>query len=235
MTQNVNICLCFLWKIFHIKGEPLWCWICFRKHKNVFAFWIISRNEIGTVCWLISFLAEDRDLFIMHYEYHGVWWLAHTRSQGISNHGISRLSQNIPVSAHEGLTFWGRVAHICLSKLIIIDSDNGLYPGRHQCIVWTDAGILLFGPLEINFSEMCQSNLVKRHSVYCYVQYCIPSLIARFVGPTWGPTGPRWAPCWPHELCYLGCYDNIIRSALKSKRCPHCPQFMDTVQCLMFI
>ena len=21
-----------------------------------------------------------------------------------------------------------------------------------------------------------------------------------------GPTGPRWAPCWPHELCYLGCF-----------------------------
>ena len=20
-----------------------------------------------------------------------------------------------------------------------------------------------------------------------------------------GPTGPSWAPCWPHELCYLGC------------------------------
>ena len=19
-----------------------------------------------------------------------------------------------------------------------------------------------------------------------------------------GPTGPRWAPCWPHEICYLG-------------------------------
>ena len=19
------------------------------------------------------------------------------------------------------------------------------------------------------------------------------------------PVGPRWAPCWPHELCYLGC------------------------------
>ena len=19
-----------------------------------------------------------------------------------------------------------------------------------------------------------------------------------------GPTGPSWAPCWPHELCYLG-------------------------------
>ena len=27
------------------------------------------------------------------------------------------------------------------------------------------------------------------------------TLIARFTGPTWGPSG---APCWPHELCYLG-------------------------------
>ena len=25
-------------------------------------------------------------------------------------------------------------------------------------------------------------------------------------GANLGPTGPRWAPCWPHELCYLGCY-----------------------------
>ena len=23
-------------------------------------------------------------------------------------------------------------------------------------------------------------------------------------GANMGPTGPRWAPCWPHELCYLG-------------------------------
>ena len=33
------------------------------------------------------------------------------------------------------------------------------------------------------------------------------TLIARFMGPTWDPsgaTGPRWAPCWPQELCYLG-------------------------------
>ena len=28
-----------------------------------------------------------------------------------------------------------------------------------------------------------------------------------FMGPTWthlGPTGPRWAPCRPHEPCFLG-------------------------------
>ena len=37
------------------------------------------------------------------------------------------------------LTQWGRVTHICISKLIITGSDNGLSPGR------------LIGPLGVNF------------------------------------------------------------------------------------
>ena len=50
--------------------------------------------------------------------------------------------------------YWGRVTHICLSKLTIIGSDNVLSPGRHQAIIRTNAGILLIGPLGTNFSEM---------------------------------------------------------------------------------
>ena len=46
------------------------------------------------------------------------------------------------------LTHWGRVTHICVSKLTIIGSDNGLAPGWHQAIIWTSAGILLIGPME---------------------------------------------------------------------------------------
>ena len=46
----------------------------------------------------------------------------------------------------------GRVTHICVGKLTIIASDNGLSPGRHQAIIWTTAGILLIGPLGTNFS-----------------------------------------------------------------------------------
>ena len=52
------------------------------------------------------------------------------------------------------LTHWGRVMHICVSKLTIIGSDNGLSPGRHQAIIWTNGGILLIGPLGTNFSEI---------------------------------------------------------------------------------
>ena len=52
------------------------------------------------------------------------------------------------------LTHWGRVTHICVSKLSIIGSDNGLSPGRRQAIIWTNDGILLIGPLGTNFSEI---------------------------------------------------------------------------------
>ena len=52
------------------------------------------------------------------------------------------------------LTHWGRVTHICVSKLTIIGTDNGLPPGRRQAIIWTNAGILLIGPLGTNLSEI---------------------------------------------------------------------------------
>ena len=51
------------------------------------------------------------------------------------------------------LTDWGWVTHICISKLNIIGSDNGSAPGRRQAIIWTNAGILLNGPMGTNFSE----------------------------------------------------------------------------------
>ena len=45
------------------------------------------------------------------------------------------------------LTHWRWVAHIWVSTLTIIGFDNGLWPGRCQAIIWTNAGILLIGPL----------------------------------------------------------------------------------------
>ena len=46
------------------------------------------------------------------------------------------------------------MTYICVGKLTIIGSDNGLSPGRRQAIIWTNAGILLIGPVGTNFSEM---------------------------------------------------------------------------------
>ena len=52
------------------------------------------------------------------------------------------------------LIHWGRVTHICVSKLTIIGSDNGLSPDRRQAIIWINARVLLIGPLGTNFNEI---------------------------------------------------------------------------------
>ena len=49
---------------------------------------------------------------------------------------------------------WGRVTHRCVGNLTIIGPDNGLWPGRHQTIIGTNAGILLIGRLGTKFSEI---------------------------------------------------------------------------------
>ena len=58
------------------------------------------------------------------------------------------------VTLLEGAIHWGRVTHICVSKLTIIGSDNGLSPGRRQAIIWSHARILLIRPLGTRFSEI---------------------------------------------------------------------------------
>ena len=87
---------------------------------------------------------------------------------------------------------WGRVTRICVGNLTIIGSDNCLSPGQRHAIIWTDAGILLIGPSKTDFNEIIHFH--SRNFWKC-------PLIARFMGPTWGPSGadmtqvgPRWAP-----------------------------------------
>ena len=65
---------------------------------------------------------------------------------------------NFSIGDHMGiwyymLTHWGRVTHICVGKLIIIGSDNGLSPDRRQAIIWTNAGLMSIGPMRTYFSE----------------------------------------------------------------------------------
>ena len=57
------------------------------------------------------------------------------------------------------LTHWGWVTHICISKLTIIGSDNGLSPGCCQAIIWTNAGIFLIQTLGTNFSEIVSKKI----------------------------------------------------------------------------
>ena len=71
----------------------------------------------------------------------------------IKKMGLKMLTQNVS-NFVQAVTHWGRVTHICVCKLTIIGSDNGLSPGWCQAIIWTNAWILLIGPLGTNFSEI---------------------------------------------------------------------------------
>ena len=57
--------------------------------------------------------------------------------------------------------------YACVCKIITISSDNGLLPGRRQAVIWTNAGILLTGPLRISFSEFLIKINTFFHSRKC--------------------------------------------------------------------
>ena len=54
------------------------------------------------------------------------------------------------------ITHWDRVTNICVGRLTIIVSDNGLSPERRQALIWNNVGIWLIGPLgtiSVNFNR----------------------------------------------------------------------------------
>ena len=65
------------------------------------------------------------------------------------------------VSLYRSLIHWSQVTRICVSRLAIIGSINGLSPGRRQAIIWTSAGILLIAPLIRNSHIFIQENALK--------------------------------------------------------------------------
>ena len=76
------------------------------------------------------------------------------------------------------ITHWGRVTHLCVGKLIIIGSDNGLSPDRRQAIIWTNAGSLSIGPLRTYFSE----NVIKIE------QFSLKKMHVKMSSTRWSPS-----------------------------------------------
>ena len=73
--------------------------------------------------------------------------------------------------------------HICVSKLTITGSDNGLSPGRRQATIWTNAGILLIRTLGTNLSETL-SKILTFSFKKCILKYRMGN-------------GGIWVHCYP--------------------------------------
>ena len=100
----------------------------------------MSMNWIQTYAFYRTLLNQETGLWLLQIENKQtlfyVPWTVKDRTHG------------------PALTHWGRVTHICVSKLTTIGSDNGLSPGRRQAIIWSNAGILLNWTVGTNFSEI---------------------------------------------------------------------------------
>ena len=71
--------------------------------------------------------------------------------------------------------------HICVSKLNIIASDNGLSSCRCQSIIWTNARILFIEPLETNFIEILNQNsfiFIPANAFEAVAGKCRPSFLS---------------------------------------------------------
>ena len=119
----------------HVPGAlfPQFFW-CFCELKHIFV-----QNNV---------LRAGHNIHIKIYSLHSLPEIMPWISNYIHNLQLDVI--NYPCH----LTHWGWVTHICIVKLTIIGSDNGLSPGWHHAIIWTIAEILLIGPLGTNFSEI---------------------------------------------------------------------------------
>ena len=118
-------------------------------------------------------------------------------------------------STSSHLTHRGRVTHICHSYQTIIGSDNGLWPVRHQAIIWTNARMLWIEHLGTNFSEISIEIYIllfkKMHSI-CRLRNGVHFVSAPM-------SYMNWYQYWGH--C---CLINDLGSSPQPKGCGELPR-----------
>ena len=112
------------------KYRMICCKICnIACVKTMIAELIL--NDIGNMAWV---LLRFNHRLLLNRQQNG---------HSVQKHWINSLSPGGCGCDFQLLTHWGRATHICISKLTIIGSDNGLAP----TIVWTNSRILLIRTL----------------------------------------------------------------------------------------
>ena len=131
---------------------------------------------------------------------------------------ISFLNRKLSLSYTECHTMgvlihWGQVTLICFGKLNTIGSDNGLSPGRHQAIIWTNDVIFLIGTLRkklqwsfnwnsyIFFQENALEIAVGEMATILSRSHCVKAIYSKSA-----------LVRWPQADCSLGDPDAICSS-----------------------
>ena len=97
------------------------------------------------------------------------------------------------------LIHWGRVLHICVNKLNIIGSDNDLFLGRRQAIIWT------------NFSE----KLIEIH-IFSFTKMHVQISSAKR-GPFWLDLNVLTQNAWIKRYELIKCFSRLVHETFVFK------------------
>ena len=196
-TRDKSPCLQFRhkWHVWSTKESWYTILFCNKPISSLYFIWLrfivnVSGREIWSI-WLIMSLVSIPEICIgfteilpqitIHCSSRIYWlWFYQTKKGWLSSYRWGcKITIMIYVSTSHlyvnNLTHLGRATHLCVGKLAIIGSDNGLLPGWHHAIIWTSAGILLIGPLETNFNE-----ILFRIQAFVYKKMHLKMLPAEF-------------------------------------------------------
>ena len=166
---NLPLNLNLVWFIFVIPMLPLGNDFIFNglkpswhKSRTFIGYWFSKLVFIWSHILLKGTSGTNIDIphFIFYYLYYGpnfrfggtkYLWFVNVIRKYLSL--VCSFNMFRKLQCHT-LTSWGQVKHLCISKLTIIGSDNGLSPSQRQANIWTNAGISLIWTLGSNFSEI---------------------------------------------------------------------------------
>ena len=101
------------------------------------------------------------------------------------------------------------MTHICVGKLNIISSDNGLSPGKRQAIIWTNAGILFIWHLWTNFIE-----ILIRIQIFSF-QKCTWNVVCEMASILSRPQCDNWPGASDITLRVMGIYGYCYHSKMQ--------------------
>ena len=100
------------------------------------------------------------------------------------------------------------MTHICVSKITIIGSDDGLSAGRRQAIIWTNDGIILIGYLGANFTVI----LIEIYTfAFKKIHMKMSSAKRRPYYPGLNVLSIRYLSCFLHRSFFFCQHDDVIK------------------------
>ena len=129
-------------------------------------------------------------------------------------------------SPYMPLAHWGRVTHICVNKLAIIGSDNGLSPDRpsHYLNQWWNSVTWTFtNKFQWDFNQ--DSNIVFQEIAFDNVVCKMASILSR----------PEWVKSWNNYWHYVGCVVvATAQSFIHSTMSIYSSDFLETMNFLKY-